>query len=801
MLTFIYGLIRGIFAVLDKIVASLIEMLFDLMLSIADIDLFGNSTAVETLANNITILLGVFMLFKLSFSFLNYIINPDQFTDKSKGFAKIIQNVLITLVLLTSYNFIFDKAMYFQGIFLKENTVGRIILGGYGTGVIEVKSQARTVSFSVFSAFIQPSNTIRYVCNGYATIARQNGEAWNNCKNVLKNYDDDVTKYMNRDGTYYTIENQVQEIAKYDDTAGLLDNILRAKNGDEFAFDYMFFISGICGIFVAILLVNFCFDIAIRTIKLAFLRLMAPIPIISYIDPIKGEGIFKKWLTNVGKTYLDLFVRLMAIYFAIFIINVTMEVLGNGVSTYSGSTTASSNPLVMIFIIIGALMFAKQFPKLIQDITGINLGDGKFKLNPLKRISEDAVGGSIMKKPAEMLGRLPGAPFRALGTGAKKLAVGTDSAIHGQGFRKGSKSVQGNFSKGYQKLLDNWAPASGEARKNRKAGKEEVSAMHDKWTAGAKTLDKLKKDFGTTNPFTLFDGQNEAAYKSAYKSSEFRRSRMELDKKDEANKALNRISEATMRGERLEDALMAEASNLKKYDKSTYDKFFDTNGSIISHKPDGTILSSSERMNSFVKSREDTQKAVAGMEKVHESLRKQNQADANTEDAIKFVKYNKTDPSDPSRIYSTSSTVSGTPSVTASGTASGTPSVTTSGTASGTPSVTTSGTASGITQYGEKVTSNGDGTYTTKGGIILASESVSSSPEGPVYKPSSTSGSSSTIIQTPQQPKTTSPERIKEYDRVISELNSLMSKERDPKIKAEINEAISRYTKEKNNIK
>jgi nucleoid-associated protein YgaU len=46
---------------------------------------------------------------------------------------------------------------------------------------------------------------------------------------------------------------------------------------------------------------------------------------------------------------------------------------------------------------------------------------------------------------------------------------------------------------------------------------------------------------------------------------------------------------------------------------------------------------------------DDTNKKVSGMEKVHESIRKQNPNDAATEDQLKFVKYNKVDPTEPTK--------------------------------------------------------------------------------------------------------------------------------------------------------
>ena len=43
------------------------------------------------------------------------------------------------------------------------------------------------------------------------------------------------------------------------------------------------------------------------------------------------------------------------------------------------------NGFVKVFIIMGTLLFAKQLPKLIQDLTGISL-DGKFTINPFKKV-------------------------------------------------------------------------------------------------------------------------------------------------------------------------------------------------------------------------------------------------------------------------------------------------------------------------------------------------------------------------------------------------------------------------------
>ena len=170
-------------------------------------------------------------------------------------------------------------------------------------------------------------------------------------------------------------------------------------------------------------------DVALRSIKLAFLQLIAPIPILSYVDPKSGkDGLFKKWYEMCIKTFISLFVRLIALYFAVYIISRVADM--KMVDLIDGSY--QTNAFVAIFIIIGALMFAKQLPKILEGL-GIKLdGDGKFTLNPLRKLEKEALGGGVLKKPNDMLAKTGKAalmsPFTGAALGARKLAAGIDSA-------------------------------------------------------------------------------------------------------------------------------------------------------------------------------------------------------------------------------------------------------------------------------------------------------------------------------------------------------------------------------------
>lgn len=162
-------------------------------------------------------------------------------------------------------------------------------------------------------------------------------------------------------GAVYTI---------YSSTSASATNILEFINiqcDDGYAFSYLPFISSICGIILLISLIGSCISIAIRSIKLAVLRLIAPIPIISYIDPKSSEnGMFANWVKILSSTYLDLFMRLIVIYFVIYIVTAIVD--GN---LNLGFENGAGGIIATIFVIVGLFKFLDEAPKFIGEALGI----------------------------------------------------------------------------------------------------------------------------------------------------------------------------------------------------------------------------------------------------------------------------------------------------------------------------------------------------------------------------------------------------------------------------------------------
>lgn len=523
------GIIRGLFAAIDKVVVWLIESLYDLIFQISSVQVFDNAS-LAAFANRITVILSIFMIFKLSLSFLNYIVNPDAMTDKSKGFSKLIQNIAVALVLLVSYQFLFDKAMELQQKIVDNNTIPKLIIGSVGKNV----KNSSTISFPLFSAFVVPNNDILYStstdpnltgCRSYSRYI-EGSKPSATCDLEGAEYTDNVATDNSTVGT--DANSQMDYIVEHQDTNALLDFLLRIKKGDIFAFDYKFIISTICGAFAALVLLSFCMDVAVRIIKLYFLRLIAPIPIISYIDPIKGEGIFKKWLSNVGKTYADLFIRLIAIFFAIFIIQ--QVATQPALKDFNGNPI--DNPFVIIFIIIGALMFAKQFPKLIQDITGISL-DGKMQLNPFKKIGEQAVGGKAMLAGAAGAVGVAGGNLAHRAVNAKK-----NFNANGGGLKGGLKTAGGFLTSTLAGATSGFvhssrqAYSSGKMTQGIKKGIEQANTH------------RTEREIGKENGATAFGILKAKAQDAVGLPTDYQKSRMQIDNLQNVKKTVDSIDEA-----------------------------------------------------------------------------------------------------------------------------------------------------------------------------------------------------------------------------------------------------------------
>ena len=214
--------------------------------------------------------------------------------------------------------------------------------------------------------------------------------------------------------------------------------IVNLMDQNKLKFD--FFTALLVGIGVIIYLVILAVDVVVRGFKLALLQLLAPIPIISYVDP--KDKIFNQWIKMYMSTFLELFIKLLAISIAVNLL------------TMISSAELFDTALKTLVAIIAVLVFAKLFPSIISKIFGIDSMGGSFK--------------DIMGMGKTALGFGAGAALGAAAGAATGQGLGRLS-----GFAKGALMGAGSGSKG--KIFGG---AQGVSARNAKINQQKANGLN-----------------------------------------------------------------------------------------------------------------------------------------------------------------------------------------------------------------------------------------------------------------------------------------------------------------------------------
>lgn len=367
---------------IDNLIYSLIAFSYQLFKIIAKASLYNSENAdITTMVNRISIILGIGMLFILAYNIILNIMNPDKISaGGDKSMQGILKNAVIAIVMLTAYSMVFTYMTKIQNHIIDDQVIENIILGtGNSSSELREDSMGSKVAVQIFTAFFYPIND-----NGDYV------DCWKDSSlDVCEAYKTGVTNAQT--GT-------ISDLAK---NSTLFDSLKK----DTPHINYLYIISSISGVVALLMFVSYVFDIGIRVAKMAFLQIIAPIPIMAYIVKPSG-GVFSKWLDNLIKTYLSLFMRLITIYFAMFLINILATSVGNntgGVFGNSEGVTGFVKLLANVVLIIGVLLFAKDAPKLLENLLGSTFGEGggfspKSIAKKLSGVREvPGVGGAISK--------------------------------------------------------------------------------------------------------------------------------------------------------------------------------------------------------------------------------------------------------------------------------------------------------------------------------------------------------------------------------------------------------------------
>lgn len=421
---------RSFFGYIAAIIYSLTKDLYHVFELVARAEII-NSDFVKIIYKNVGMILSIFMLFKLVFSLIQSLIDPNKLGDKKDGYGQIILRCVISIVLLGITPTIFREAYTIQNFVIgannNENILYKLIAGNSTNG--DTNTIGRTLTATMYFDFFTDNEDPKY-----------DGGMVDDIYDVPEEYYDRFMK-----NNYETLkENVTNGNMTFFDTV----DYLSIKDGTDYVIEVNWIPLLLVGGFILWTIAMYTIQIGVRVVQLAYLQLIAPIPILSYIsDP---DGTFKRWIKQCTTTYLDLFLRLMIIYFVMTLIGDILKEIPDVPGILYTSTGLANEPtitqaLVIGIIIIGLLLFAKKVPELLKDLFP-NLGGGSFSfgLNPKKNVIEPLSSVvSPITKPVGWLGK-KGWKY----TGAKAVNYGKnkyetwkdDRAGYKEGYKKDKES-------------------------------------------------------------------------------------------------------------------------------------------------------------------------------------------------------------------------------------------------------------------------------------------------------------------------------------------------------------------------
>lgn len=355
------GLLRKLTISICVPIYKLIKSFYSIFYNLANTRFLEDDT-IQQLSANIYVLVSVVMLFAFSVTILSAIVNPDLLNDSKKGVAAAFKRAIIGLALMVIVPFVFDEIYVVQKNIMDNSLIEKIIVGADFScnqnedGECEAGANGgQVIAGNLISAVLYPvADNVQ----------------------IPENISDKYEKMITTDIRYIGAVSKHVNVTTEGDNAYHLD-----FDDEDYAFNWDGLVAIIAGCATCYILLLFAIDMAVRVFKLAFLELTAPISIVAYMA--SGDKVLKSWGQEVLKTFLDVFVRIAAMAFYLFLIK--------NLSTYMKKFEGKDwSFVVKVLLIVGMLIFVKQIPDLINKVFGTDI---KLKGGVGGRLGEMAVVG------------------------------------------------------------------------------------------------------------------------------------------------------------------------------------------------------------------------------------------------------------------------------------------------------------------------------------------------------------------------------------------------------------------------
>lgn len=355
--TFIKDALRSVAAALDSLIYQVVSFLYKLFFFVSSTEIFQND-AVKNVSKNFQLLVAVVVMFSLSISLVNYIVNPDNMKSGKVPANKLVTKIITSLILLLTINIVFATAYRLQNAIIENNFVGKLILGDKAQS-FDVESMGMSFSKSILSAFITDNP------NKSGKVPEYN----------IEKAEDLFTDILTKESQFHY----------------LTDFINDKDDQGEYVLNYNA-LSIPVGLFIAYILLTYVVGVGVRTVQLFYLQVIAPVPILFYVLP-NGEDKLKKWSQQCITTYLDLFIRHLIIYLTIFLCSNLLSTEGTFIIPPEADEYKN---WIILALVIAIMLFAKKAPDLIKELfPATSKASGDFGLNLGKQFKGTAAGAVL----------------------------------------------------------------------------------------------------------------------------------------------------------------------------------------------------------------------------------------------------------------------------------------------------------------------------------------------------------------------------------------------------------------------
>lgn len=405
--TWIFLPLNAIFLTLDGIVYSLVAYSFKIFMLIAQLNYNVLYAWISPLLDRIKAVILVFIMFKVGYALIQYMINPDSLDDTAKGGPALIKNIAIASAMLIVYTFVFsfmnELTLLMIGVpekyeFTTLKQVAEVTNNGKDSGLIArfiFGADADNVGDFGMKISVNTLNIFLHSKEGQTS-----------------DLDDIYNELSNGDLNAFNTMKIVTIVARIDKDV-----------------DYKWpLVSTAAGLYLTWQIIKLAIELAIRMFKLTVLQVLAPLAIVSIVDGGTKNNTWSGYVKTYFGTWMDAFIRVGSLYLATAVVGKFWVESSELIPKETGLMTKG---LIFLIIMFSAYKCVDLIPKLIKEVFP-NMGTSGDNAKGFGGLLSGIVGTGI----GTVSGLASGAISRA------GVAGTLGNAVRGgvTGYQSGSKS-------------------------------------------------------------------------------------------------------------------------------------------------------------------------------------------------------------------------------------------------------------------------------------------------------------------------------------------------------------------------